>query len=351
MGSSYANQKLITLSHVVSNHLPKIQSYFNQETDSKFYSGKAKITIGAPLPSDIRAMAVGKTVVLASSDNSIQIAQEKDEYADADFSGAVIKNGYIEISGEAVCSGDVVVTGAPIFLKNAVIKTTKKGCRIYSEKSVFTLSTVSGGSDITVHSVNGSSLTTENIQISSGQAISMGYGSNSFRTDYYNDSADDATKAARPTMNYSDQIRAHGCSTWGAVMKTPGMSIVGDGSNPSIRAEGGGSMKSLDFFNSVLYPQSTLINDLGAGYPDDQFCTLKPDGKNAVLKKDNSRILLNAPWVLRKYNGLFTGAVIAEMAHMTIGGFNFTYDSSFDDSNVPILPLIPASVHVLEITD
>ncbi len=356
VNAPYANQKLITLSHVLASHKPKVQPFFKGDADAKFYDGKSKITIGAPLPSDIRKIASGRMPIYSSSDGSIQVYQEKDDISDAEFSGAIAKNGnkYLEISGEFSCMGDIVITGAPVFLKNAVAKTGKKGCRIYSEKVVFTLSTIKGGRDVSVKSVDGSALTSENIQISSGQAISVGYGSNSLRTDLFNDFADEATKAAFPERNYSSMLRTNGCSLWSAVMKTPGMTIGASDGDPLMRAETseGGSKRSKAFFQDVLYSQSLTIPDLSpANYPKEQFCTLLDSGRNPELDKSSERVLLNAPWVLRKYNGIFKGAVIAELAHMTIGGFHFTYDSVFDDKTVPLLPLLPSNVKILEIAD
>lgn len=53
---------------------------------------------------------------------------------------------------------------------------------------------------------------------------------------------------------------------------------------------------------------------------------------------DFSRLLLNAPHVQSRYNGNFSGTIIAEIAMFSLGQFKYTYDPAFDGVNV--LPLL-----------
>ena len=57
------------------------------------------------------------------------------------------------------------------------------------------------------------------------------------------------------------------------------------------------------------------------------------------------RLLLNAPRIDSRYQGQFTGVVIAEVALMSLSKFSFTFDPVF--SRVPVLPLLLPSDYLL----
>jgi hypothetical protein len=54
-----------------------------------------------------------------------------------------------------------------------------------------------------------------------------------------------------------------------------------------------------------------------------------------------SRLLLNAPQVHSRYNGVFRGTIIAEVALMSPGEFVYYFDDVFLNPAVEILPLLP----------
>ena len=53
-----------------------------------------------------------------------------------------------------------------------------------------------------------------------------------------------------------------------------------------------------------------------------------------------SRLLLNAPQVHSRYNDVFRGTIIAEIAVMSPGEFVYYFDDVFLNSDVEILPLL-----------
>lgn len=72
------------------------------------------------------------------------------------------------------------------------------------------------------------------------------------------------------------------------------------------------------------------------------------DADDANSKIHFDRVLANAPYVQSRYNGAFKGTIIAEIALMRLGEFEYSFDSVF--TRVPVIPLTGAN-RSLSITD
>lgn len=72
------------------------------------------------------------------------------------------------------------------------------------------------------------------------------------------------------------------------------------------------------------------------------------DADDSNLKVHFERILANAPYVQSRYNGAFKGTIIAEIALMRLGEFEFSFDPVF--TRVPVIPLTGAA-RSLSVTD
>jgi hypothetical protein len=206
------------------------------------------------------------------------------------FSGLALDasgNFYTNGTDPVVCEGDLAIDGV-VWLNNVKIK-TDKGCRLYVTKSVFVTGTISYTS----------SDAGRNLQISSARAISLGLG----KSCSVNGSTD--SLEARLDVNSSD-----------------------------------GSGRYQDFFTRDNANPGVMLAAVRAdadaiGVLKDATCG--PNGRSVGFE----RLLLNAPLVESRYQGLFDGAIIAELTLTSLQSLSFTFDQVFATASV--LPLLTPS--------
>ncbi len=75
-------------------------------------------------------------------------------------------------------------------------------------------------------------------------------------------------------------------------------------------------------------------------FPSFADASCRPDGRSVSFE----RILLNAPIVQSRYQGRFSGTIIAEYTLMSLNTFVFAYDTTFD--NVTILPFLDSKTYL-----
>ncbi len=185
-----------------------------------------------------------------------------------------------------VCSGDIAISGT-LFLNAPQIRTTRPGCRLYVAGSVFTRG------KITLSDKDpGASLTTHNLQISSSRIIALGFSAESIH---------------QRLVKFRSETRAVHKQFW--------------------------NVDSLAF-DATAIPDADLVD-----------ATQDPGGREIPM----SRLLLNAPHVHSRYQGAFTGAIVAEIAIFSLGQFAFSFDPIFQDEAVPILPA--HKIEILEVKD
>jgi hypothetical protein len=257
----------------------------------------SQLYIGAPTVAQILGvtpnpsnMALGVQAVGATSSISglSVVSGTGGSYITNTASGGVIK-----------CYGDIVVTG-PLFLNNVTVTTDNNGCRLLVTQSAFVQGNVTYSNDTG----------TENLQISSAEAILMGFDTStlSFRlSQWYLD--------AQPLTRYNG-----GTNTQKNAAILAEAAIIGAG--------------LMDATDSAACPNDNMItyqaNNGGS------ISTLTQCGINF------QHLLLNAPNIQSRYVGQFTGVAIAEIALFAPGALNFAYDPTFN--TVPILPLLPPMI-------
>lgn len=221
--------------------------------------------------------------------------------------------GRFSISGIVRCDGDLLLQGTVHM--DAVQLQTHTGCRIYATGSIF----VSNG--LSVSPLLGG--TDHNLQLVSAKAVVMGLGS---------------------TMNAAG---SHPCETSGWYRDRWNGGTQDNFARSSIethlnlhqetsytRAYGAGAAATT-FLNSVIAEAANL---------NMKDATCESGGRNRTM----SRLLVVAPRVDSRYNGNFTGSVVAEAAVMSIGSFKFKFDPVFE--RVSVLPLLNEADY-LKITD
>lgn len=212
-------------------------------------------------------------------------------------------DGIFRNTGVVQCDGDLLLQGT-VHL-NALQVKTDSGCRIYSTGSIF----VSNGLNVMALS----SGTDHNLQLVSARAIAVGLGSlfdasgafcettagGWYRTNY------DAGDRVNAVNSLTAHLEMHAHMSFTRAYATPSLSI--------------------SFMKSVVNEAVPL------GLRD---ATCEPGGRNKAL----SRVLLNAPRVDSRYNGNFSGAIIAEISTLSVGSFKFSFDPVFE--RVAILPML-----------
>jgi|GEM_PF-4290973 len=173
-------------------------------------------------------------------------------------------NGFVEISGNLNCSGDIAISGF-LHLKSLSLTTTN-GCRIYVTGNIF----VSGGIKQT-----GGAL--RNIQLVSASGIYLEMDS-------------------------------------------------GDISARATHMKGQGQDSSFDNLLTTAVQQAASISSLANNR-----------STNGTGGTSFERILVNAPIVQSRAQGLFKGFVIADFAAFRIGSLQFEFDPVFKD--VPLITL------------
>jgi hypothetical protein len=276
---------------------------------------KSTVYIGAPSASRIRQVF--------NYAGAQKYKYDKDAAAGAyDLQGLQDAGAYWTVSGTLQCDGDLMIEGT-LLLKNVTIR-TRNGCRIYATRSVF----IYGG--INYEEVANSSL--RNLQISSATAILMGLGdlytganhceqnvAGDFKWYWKRQQAYNTEK-----VYYQDNIAEYDLAIRNSAYMR--LAFFWPNVNTYTRDPRAPVTIGKEIYNEM---QSTIGNQLDAA------CQV---GGRAV---SYSRLLLNAPRVESRYNGNFTGSIVAEVSLMALGQFSFQFDDVF--KQVPILPKLSDS--------
>jgi hypothetical protein len=269
---------------------PTLQAYLQNKfaqsphdvTKAAKVETKSKVFIGAPSADRIRQLAGG-----------FPAGTVWRYMGSGSLSGLAPAGNFVRNNGEIFCEGDLVIDSV-LYLNQPRIRTTN-GCRMYVSKSVFI--------DGPITYVGGSP--NANLQISSARSINLGLGVNSCGTTYDHGSG-------APNGN---PIRNRLTEMW---------TIEG-----YFTREGG----------SVTSKLNNIYSDYQAiGSPPDAAC--QSVGRNVEF----NALILNAPQVNSRYQGNFKGAIIAEIAIMSLGAFSYEFDNLF--LSVPVLPLLQPSEYL-----
>ena len=267
------------LNSTLANYLRSKVTAPDASTAAPVVVEKSLVYIGAPTA----ARFLEKAGVFPNSH-----PQWKQVSAGAGITGIELAPGnqYVQNSSgsEFVCSGDVVVNSV-LFLNKLQIRTTDVGCRLYVTGSVF----IQGPITYLGNAAN------RNLQISSARAIILGLGPNA---------------TTQPTNTIQDRL----VNFWTRA-------------SYHTRDTSQSTQEKLD----RIYLDSTYISDLL-----DSSAQL-PLRRNVSFE----RLLLNAPNVQSRYQGAFTGVIIAEQAIAALNQFAFKFDPVFE--RVSVLPLVPQS--------
>lgn len=254
-----------------------------------------KVFIGAPTAA--RILSVFQASASAGSFKYIPDA------ANIPLTGLpVATNGQFIVGNRLQCDGDLLIQGT-LHLNGTTIA-TKVGCRIYALGSIF----VSNG--LNVVSLDGGQ--NHNVQLLSARSVALGLGRTVNASDvpcettgWYRDRYNAGTKD-----NYTrSSLETH----WNLHQETA-----------YTRAYGAGAQATAFL--------GTLIAEAAPLGMNDATCELGGRGK-AI-----SRTLIVAPRVDSRYNGNFSGSIIAESSVLSIGSFKFSFDPVFE--RAAILPLL-----------
>lgn len=189
-------------------------------------------------------------------------------------------------NGLLTCEGDLVID-APVLFDRLQLMTTNNGCRVYSTRTVF----IQGAITHMGQSQD------RNLQISSARAVSMGLGQG-------------------PVL-LNGALRAN--------------SLV---------------YRLQEFWTRSTYftREPGTVQEKLDRIVEDSLCIdglldaeLQPEGRDVAY----DRLLLNAPVVLSRYVGDFTGTMIGEILLPSFGQFKYEFDPVL--GRVPILPLVNES--------
>ena len=278
---------LVTLADYVRSEV-SLSEYENTQT--AIVKEKDNVYIGAPTEQSIRQ----------SFDFPVaaRLKYYKEKPESLGLTGLVEQNGYFKNSNVLVCEGDLAIKGS-LYLENLKVKSAT-GCRIYVIGSVFIFGSI--------EYVNETLET--NLQITSTKAISMGLG----LTKKNNLFCDPASRYATNPSGYNVSSLVNRFKTfWTA-----------EGYATRLYAD------PIAFGQSVIDESKKIEADVGVFMDAD----CRSEGKNIGYR----RLLLNAPQIQSRYEGNFSGVIIAEIAIMRLGDFKFKYDNVF--KNVPVLPFV-----------
>ncbi|MDR3607918.1 MAG: hypothetical protein P4M08_11140 [Oligoflexia bacterium] len=269
------------------------------------------VYIGAPSSSQVLAIAPNSGL----TGPWVQVAKGETG-AGSGISGLAITSGagsgFVTNSGPIHCSGlDVVINGT-LLLNSAHVYAEKGGCRLYVTGSVF----IEG--PITYLNSGSTADPTDNLQITSATSVIMGVGltgasyvpsglepgNNPLHTRLIDDARSPYFRIATTPAAYT---------TWAngvlAEANNIGPTLLVDASNTS-----GAS--------------STAYSSTGQSRASINY----------------QHLLLNAPVVHSRYLGSFSGVIVSEIALMSLGQFNFHYDSVFSNASVSVLPALTGDV-------
>jgi hypothetical protein len=239
---------------------------------------KKQVFIGAP---DSETLLARFNVQPGSA---LQLKYIRNEKSSPDITGIELwlepGKKFFTNTGEVTCDGDLLVPGT-LFL-NRLNLITKNGCRIYATGPIFVQSAIS---------YKGSRA---NLQLVSSQAILMGIG----------DKSCEASDKESPLSRRL--ISGYAVSTY-------------------LTREGEKRAMTPEALGKGIYAEGKLIPSL-------EDATCQPDTPAF------SRLLLDAPLVHSRYQGQFTGLVIAEVVLFRLGKSTFEFDPVFKE--VPTLPIL-----------
>lgn len=275
---------------------------------------KSTVYIGAPTADRIKA-------VFGWSSGMANYIYRKDSASGAyDLSGLRDAGAYFTADGTLTCDGDLMINGT-VYFNNLNVR-THTGCRLYVTRSVF----IYGA--ITYDNVTNSDL--RNLQITSASAILMGLG------DLYNGSTHCEVSANTAYNWYYDRLQAY---------NTEKHYYSGTDLTNYNQAMRDSAYMRLVFFwpnannftrdaRSPIAVGQEIYTEMrnSVGLPKDASC--RSGGRGVSY----SRLFLNAPRVESRYNGDFSGSIVAEYSLMALGQFKFQFDEVF--TKVKILPVL-----------
>jgi hypothetical protein len=257
------------------------------------------VYIGAPTASEIEAIQATP----ASSISGFTTAQGN--------SGSYTTN-----SGPVQCAGQDVVVNGTLLLNQLQIYAGNGGCRLYVTGSVF----IEG--PITYLQSGSSADPTTNLQITSSTSIIMGVG-----------------LSGKTYLEGADMSDQDGGSN---PLDTR---LLADDRNLEFRSAPNSS--AYNSWANGVYAEGTNI---GANLLLDAS-NVSNAAQTAVSAAGQTRqlinfehLLLNAPVIHSRYLGNFQGIIVAEVAEMALGDFAFSYDLTFAQSSVAVLPALPYDI-------
>lgn len=257
-----------------------------------------KLFIGAP--STARLLSVFETTAIPGA---IKYLQDDSAHPVALSPLPVASGGKFILTGDVSCDGDLLLQGT-VHLNDVRIL-SQKGCRIYATGSIF----VSQG--LTSMGLAGSM--DHNIQLVSSRAVIMGLGptmnaagtTTCESTGWYRDRWVAGPRDALATSSLQNHLNARENTSY----------------TRAYGAEAGA-----DAFLASVIAEST-----GLAMKD---ATCETGGRGRAF----SRLLIVAPRVDSRYNGNFSGSIVAEASIISVGSFKFSFDPIFE--RAAILPLL-----------
>lgn len=271
-------------------------SYPNSRAAANNVREAKKVFIGAP--TSARILSVFQATASAGSSKFIP---DQAGLALTGLPAAV--GGQFIVSGTLRCDGDLLLQGG-LHLNAATIE-TNVGCRIYALGSIF----ISNG--LTINSINGGN--DHNVQLISARAVGMGLG---------NTMTAGGTQICETSGWYQGRFASGIKDNYTKSSTETHFNLHQETSYT--RAYGAGD-------SAKLFLDSVIAETLPLNMKD---ATCEAGGRGRTF----SRLLIVAPRVDSRYNGNFSGSIIAETSVLSIGSFKFSFDPVFE--RVAILPLL-----------
>jgi hypothetical protein len=352
-------------------------------------SGKLKVVkslyIGAPTDAQLDAFKIHpKARLLRSSGSTSIYAVDGDSFTSSINENLKIQSNsrgkYVQNDGLLQCEGDIVIYGT-LFLSNAELESTTRGCRLYVRGSVF----IKGNIE---HLTN-----SQNLQISSSRAVVMGIwyledrffrsglnmayireaqtlaSLNAFKQRIIDERNVITNTSVGATLD--GNILNDDAGPFQVLIKRPNSSLANaqiaairytfDPDNHTNANPGssnwipvnGFTQAQVSALNCIQFRTGIDFANNPSGYNceywwagDDRPLDVQPNLRKSI---DYEKLLVNAPMVHSRYSGLFKGVIIAEVGLFAISHFSYQYDEVF--SNKAILPLVVDDVLKVELAE
>jgi hypothetical protein len=300
--ADYVKQELLLAKPSVYDNFfdPQNQKFLHTRNTSVL--AKSFVYIGAPTEEDIQ-----KKFQLTSRER-FKYFPENLSFS-ASLTNFVDKGSYFTIKDSFSCNGDLAIRG-PLLIENLSLNTLE-GCRLYVIGSVFIFGPIQ---------YLGSS-TKRNLQISSSRSINLGLGKINSSNEHC---SSDYNQNHLELLNYSS-------------LKTR-YTVTGRTLDHNYLRQ---SLSPLEFGTRVESEARTIESGEKITFMD---AACRPERRAVSFE----RLLLNAPAVHSRYQGSYSGSIIAEIAVGSLEKFVFSFDPVF--SSVPILPFLDSKTY-LEIRD